>query len=246
MTDIRDGYSIDTAQPMMSQERDFLRREFDLSECNAEQSGSLAMSARGEVAGDAFPKCKDNSWGETKVKMGMRILADGTQARHLIVTYSNGTVSAKCESSQGFPRGIMPTSGSIAQCMYPYQTYDGVISYGSLKAERYSSPFGDRFGFYDLDVDNGCIPLMLGKIRFTNFNHSDPAEPVFAIPMECSQESDKVSHTVDLLGLESTFRSVFPSFFPSFDKANSSSVPALRGGVGENHTARNVAPHGKK
>jgi len=192
-------------------------------------------------------------------QIGDRILASGIVARHRIITYSNGTVDAKCEKRQRMPRVDVWEKYNdpwITQCMGDHVVYDGVVSYGSLKVERYSDPMessmyiGFKRGYLDVDVDNGCIPLVQGPFSFKNFNHSVPAEPLFAIPRECFKEPDTASSDAasydTLLGLESSFRSNFPSFFPSFEKANSFSAPALRGRVGENHTSRNVEPHLKK
>jgi len=176
-------------------------------------------------------------------------LANGTQIQSAIATYPNGTTAGSCRSyvrrMRSFPAPTDPT-----MCLGQYQKYIGIISYGSLQVERYATSWSSESDFEDdftdLDVENGCIPLQLGNIQARNFIHSDPAEALFAIPEDClkppggaNDPYTRVWGTALESSLNSDLESSLSLFFPSFDKANRSSSPALRGGVRRS----SVKPH---
>jgi len=253
---IQDGYSIDVASPAHAEEYQRKYPGFQIYACTGEKKGKMARTANGDQLVDMSARCmygNPDAWDREKVMEIRELvlkLANGTQIQSDIATYPNGTTAGSCRNIVS-RRPTFPAPTDPTMCLGMYQKYLGIISYGSLQVERYASSWWSESDlnddFTDLDVEHGCIPLQLGRgIQARNFIHSDPAEALFAIPKDCLKPPSGANDPYTRVwgtGLESSLNSDLESslslFFPSFDKANRSSSPALRGGVSRS----NVKPH---
>lgn len=179
------------------------------AQCDDEISGTEAIQREGNMYQSFSANCMVED-GITTYRSVDWNLVNGSSGSSSIIYHANGTVEANCRMSTQL------RSSSDSMCIGPKYdddfVFEGNVTYGSLKAERYRAQQGwMRNSFMDVDVDNGCIPIRMGRMTITNYDNSDPPESLFVIPPECFQHGAKatgpVTHLKGFLGSLKPMRS---------------------------------------
>jgi len=160
--------------------------------------GIEAISADGQkMLQDMSATCIERDPAEvTRYRSVNLILPDGG-VDATIIYYGNGTVEANCDGSLGRRlQAPSPDDNCFGPKYHDNQPFLGNVSYGSLRTERYGNTLSDLSIYIDVDVDNGCLPIKSTPFTITNFDSSPPADSLFVIPPECSQQSAKASRPV--------------------------------------------------
>jgi len=187
--DVSGGFSSSLREPRSLR---FDDRIPEGAQCDLDWSGTQAVSAAGDVIQDVSVNCVVQDGITNYRSVGLSTASTNLGAR--ITTHPNGTIEADCN----FDSKLTGRAGTL--CVGPkYHAcfeFVGIVTYGSLKAERYScleynsKDQKQSDGFIDLDVENGCIPIWQEAFMITNYVASDPAQSVFAIPQECFQPTN--------------------------------------------------------
>lgn len=175
-------------------------------DCDEEVTGVEAVRCDGEggncIEDDAVQSLYRSYYGNCIEDDGVTTyryfdldLSNGTSISANIIYHADGTVEANC----GLLTRLASPQDNL-MCFGPKydedQVFEGIVSYGGVKAERYLSTRSQGEHFWDIDVDNGCIPFRVGPITMTNFVNSAPPASLFAIPPECFQQGLKATGPV--------------------------------------------------
>jgi hypothetical protein len=157
-------------------------------------SGVEAISADGQMLQDMSATCIGDS-GVTKYRSVNLILPDGG-VDATIIYRPDGTVEANCGGPSGRKlqglSALSPNDNCFGPKYHDDMPFAGNVTYGSLRAERFTTTDSSLDTYIDLDVDHGCIPIFTSPFSITNYDASAPDESLFVIPPECSQQSAKV------------------------------------------------------
>lgn len=183
----------------------------DGADCDLEAGGVEATRCDGEggscdEASQSFYRSYYGNCREDDDKVATYLyfdldLSNGTSISANIIYHSDGTIEADCGLSTRLASSLLQESD---MCMGPKynedQVFEGIVSYGSVKAERYSSGRrGSRWmsnDVIDVDADNGCIPIRMSPFTITNWVNSAPPASLFTIPPECLQQGIKATGPV--------------------------------------------------
>jgi hypothetical protein len=171
--------------------------------CEDDISGTEAVQAGGNMAQSFSANClvePHNDHAVTTYRSASWNLMNGSAGSASIIYHANGTVEATCDMYQ-LKSSSDPASNCFGPKYHDDMVFDGTVTYGSLKVERYRITDPHQGGWMrnapiDIDVDNGCLPIRSGPIGLTNFVNSDPPDSLFAIPPECFQHGAKTSGPV--------------------------------------------------
>jgi hypothetical protein len=172
------------------------------SQCDLEWTGVEAQLAEPGWIQDMRVACIFPDGELVRLRSLNLMLSNGTTVNAGIKYHADGTADANCDlSTNAVPLTRNLKGQADDYCVGPaydnITTYAGPFNYGSAPVERYTVPNADNpllNDTLDIDVQNGCIPVRVGRMSFNNYvleEHQVLPEGTFDIPQECFQQSGR-------------------------------------------------------